>query len=99
MNKLLDKTRAMFAVAALSAMGSGCKAQRGFASVVTTVAVAVMAVLASVFSPAAMAAAIDVDDVVADIGAQLVPVAAIAGAVLLVFVALKAWKWIRKALS
>lgn len=62
-------------------------------------AVALVSMLAAVVSPSVMAAAIDVDDVVTDIGAQLAPVAAIAGAVLLVFVALKAWKWIRRALS
>lgn len=50
-------------------------------------------------SSPAMAAAIDVDDVVTDIGAQLAPIAAIGGAVLLVFVAIKAFKWVRRALS
>jgi len=47
----------------------------------------------------AMAAAIDVEDVVTDIGAQIAPIALIGGAVLLVFVAIKAFKWVRRALS
>lgn len=47
----------------------------------------------------AMAAAVDVADVVTDIGAQLAPIAAIGVAVLGVFVAVKAFKWVRKALS
>lgn len=63
------------------------------------VTVAVAAIAAASFSPAVMAAAVDVEEVVTDIGAQLAPVAAIAAAVLLVFVALKAWKWVRRALS
>lgn len=71
------------------------KTRAGGALVLTMV----LGMVASLFSPAAMAAAIDVEDVVTDIGAQLVPIASIAGAVLLVFVALKAWKWIRRALS
>lgn len=48
---------------------------------------------------ASHAAAIDVADVVTDIGAQAVPVAAIGAAVLLLFVGIKAFKWVRKALS
>lgn len=48
---------------------------------------------------AAQAAAVDVDDVVADIALQAAPVAAIGGAVLLIFVAIKAFKWVRRALS
>ncbi len=45
------------------------------------------------------AAAIDVSDVVTDIGAQVTPVGLIGGAVLLLTVAIKAFKWVRKALS
>lgn len=45
------------------------------------------------------AAAIDVEDIVTDIAAQATPVAAIGAAVLLLFVAIKAFKWVRKALS
>jgi hypothetical protein len=47
----------------------------------------------------ANAAAIDVAAVVTDIGAQVAPITAIGGAVLLVFVAVKAFKWVRRALS
>jgi hypothetical protein len=44
------------------------------------------------------AAAIDVEDVVTDIGAQIVPVGLIGAAVLLLIVAIKAYKWVRRAL-
>lgn len=47
----------------------------------------------------ASAAAIDVTTVTADIAAQAAPVAAIGAAVLLLFVGIKAFKWVRKALS
>lgn len=60
--------------------------------------------LASAVSAALMAlpshaAAIDVTDVTADIAAQAAPVAAIGAAVLLLYVGIKAFKWVRKALS
>ena len=48
---------------------------------------------------AANAAAVDVEDIVTDIGAQLTPIGLIGGAVLLIFVGLKGYKWVRKALS
>ncbi len=48
---------------------------------------------------AANAAAIDVEDVVTDIGAQAAPVALIGSAVLLLTVGIKAFKWVRRALS
>ena len=48
---------------------------------------------------AANAAAIDVTTVTADVAAQAAPVAAIGAAVLLLFVGIKAFKWVRKALS
>ncbi|MGQ0730479.1 major capsid protein [Acidovorax sp.] len=47
----------------------------------------------------ANAAAIDVTAVTADIAAQAAPVAAIGAAVLILFVGIKAFKWVRKALS
>lgn len=47
----------------------------------------------------AMAAAIDVAAVVTDIGAQAVPVGLIGGAVLLIYLAVKAFKWVRAALA
>jgi len=48
---------------------------------------------------AANAAAVDVAAVVTDIGAQIAPITAIGSAVLLVYVAIKAFKWVRRALS
>lgn len=47
----------------------------------------------------AQAAAIDVTSVTGDITANLTPIAAIGAAVLGVFVALKAFYWVRRALS
>jgi hypothetical protein len=46
-----------------------------------------------------MASAVDVDAVVTDIGAQAAPVAAIGAAVLLLLVGIKAFKWVRRAMS
>lgn len=48
---------------------------------------------------ASQAAAIDVAAVVTDIGAQTAPIALIGGAVLLIMVAVKAFRWVRSALS
>lgn len=50
-------------------------------------------------STLSQAAPVDVAAVVTDIGAQLVPIGLIGAAVLLVFVAVKAFKWVRGALS
>jgi len=51
------------------------------------------------FAPlASQAAAITVTGVVTDIGAQVAPVTAIGGAVLLLLVAIKAFKWVRRAM-
>ena len=47
----------------------------------------------------AQAAAIDVTAVVSDIAAQAAPVGLIGAAVLLLVVAIKAFKWVRAALS
>ena len=47
----------------------------------------------------AMAAAIDVTDVVTDIAAQAAPIGLIGGAVLVIYVSVKAFKWVRAALS
>lgn len=55
--------------------------------------------LALLGAAAAQAAAIDVSDVVTDIGAQVTPIIAIGGAVLLVVVSVKAFRWVRSALS
>lgn len=51
------------------------------------------------FFGVANAAAIDVTDVVADIAAQAAPVALIGAAVLILLVGIKAFKWVRKAMS
>ncbi|OGB34917.1 MAG: hypothetical protein A3I16_02440 [Burkholderiales bacterium RIFCSPLOWO2_02_FULL_66_35] len=50
-------------------------------------------------SASSFAAAIDVAAVVTDIGAQAAPVGLIGGAVLLIYLAVKAFKWVRAALS
>jgi Inovirus Coat protein B len=47
----------------------------------------------------ANAAAVDVSSVVTDIGAQAAPVGLIGVAVLLIYGAVKAFKWVRSALS
>ena len=48
---------------------------------------------------ASQAAAIDVASVVTDIGAQAVPVGLVGSAVLLIFLAVKAFHWVRRALA
>lgn len=50
-------------------------------------------------SAASQAAAVDVAAVTADIATQAAPVAAIGAAVLLIAVAVKAFKWVRAAIS
>ena len=47
----------------------------------------------------AQAAAIDVSGVVTDIGAQSVPIGLVGGAVLLIYLAVKAFHWVRRALA
>ena len=64
-----------------------------------TLGVALLAVAASAATVPAMAAAIDVAAVVTDISAQAVPIGLIGGAVLVIFVSVKAFKWVRAALS
>ncbi len=58
------------------------------------VAAGVLAVVGS-----ANAAAVDVTAVTADIALQAAPIAAIGAAVLLIYVGVKAFQWVRKALS
>ena len=70
----------------------------GWAKSKTATVVAIGIAGASALRPA-HAAAINVTDVVADIAAQAAPVAAIGAAVLILFVGIKAFKWVRKALS
>lgn len=48
---------------------------------------------------ASQAAAIDVSAVVTDIAAQATPVGLIGSAVLLIFLAVRAFKWVRAALA
>lgn len=55
--------------------------------------------LATAIATTAHAAAIDVADVVTDIEAQAAPIALIGAAVLILFVGIKAFKWVRRALS
>lgn len=49
--------------------------------------------------PTVQAAAIDVEDITTEIAAQAAPIAAIGAAVLLLVVGIKAFKWVRRALS
>lgn len=58
----------------------------------------VAAAVGSAVATTANAAAVDVADVVADIGAQSGPIGLIGGAVLLIVVAVAAFKWVRSAL-
>ena len=53
----------------------------------------------AVGATASQAAAVDVGAVVTDIGAQSVPIGLIGTAVLLIFLAVKAFHWVRKALA
>lgn len=50
-------------------------------------------------SLAASAAAVDVTALVTDIGAQVASIVLVGGAVLLVMIAVKAFKWVRAAMS
>ena len=59
----------------------------------------VVAIAAAAGTAAANAAAVDVTAVVTDIGAQIAPITAVGGAVLTVYVAVKAFQWVRRALS
>jgi uncharacterized membrane protein len=60
---------------------------------------AILGFFALAFASSSYAAAIDVGPVVTDIGLQLVPIGLIGGAVLLVYLAVKAFKWVRAAMS
>lgn len=53
----------------------------------------------AVGATASQAAAIDVAAIVTDIGAQAAPVALVAGAVLLIHLAVKGFKWVRAAMA
>ena len=54
---------------------------------------------ALVLASQAQAAAVDVSSVVTEIEAQAAPIAAIGAAVLILYVGIKAFKWVRRALS
>lgn len=54
---------------------------------------------ALVLASQANAAAVDVGAVVTDIAAQATPIGLIGAAVLLIYVGVKAFQWVRKALS
>lgn len=62
---------------------------------VSSAAVAALALGLSTFT--LPAAAIDVTDVVAEIDAAVTPIGGIGGAVLLVLVAIAAFRWVRRA--
>jgi hypothetical protein len=53
----------------------------------------------AVGATASQAAAVDVSDLVADIALQAAPIGLVGGAVLLIYIAVKAFKWVRSALS
>ena len=55
--------------------------------------------LGTASASSANAAAVDVTAVVADIGAQAAPIGLIGAAVLLIYVGVKAFQWVRRALS
>lgn len=59
---------------------------------------ALAAIPAVAFATGANAAAIDVGDVVTEIGAQVGPIGLIGSAILLVIVAIAAFGWVRRAL-
>lgn len=61
--------------------------------------VATVAAGAVAFAGPASAAAIDVSGLVTEIGAQAAPIALIGGAVLLIHLAVKAFKWVRSGVN
>ena len=70
-----------------------------FARVLRSNKAATAAALAVVAATNAQAAAIDVTDVVTEIGAQATPISLIGTAVLALYVGIKAFQWVRKALG
>lgn len=78
----------------VGAVGYGMKSAND--SSIKRAAVGVVGMVAAV---ASQAAAIDVTSTVTDIAAQAAPIALIGAAVLAIFVGLKAFKWVRRALS
>lgn len=82
----------------IGAVGYGTKAAND-SGVVRGLVIGAAVMAASTMASAAAGAAVDVTDTVATIGAQLVPVGLIGVAVLGIVVAVKAFKWVRAALS
>ena len=64
-----------------------------------TARIAAIAAAAALAAGGANAAAVDVAAVVTDIGDQAAPIGLIGAAVLLIYVGVKAFQWVRKALS
>jgi hypothetical protein len=64
-----------------------------------TFALVALAAAVAAITPAVHAAAVDVTAVVTDINAQMAPITSLATAVLTVFVGIKAFHWVRRALS
>ena len=56
------------------------------------------AALALAFASTSASAAVDVTDVVTEIGGAAAPIAAIGGAVLTILVGIKVYKWVRRAM-
>jgi len=60
--------------------------------------VAGIAALGALASPMVLAAAVDVSNVVSEIGLQVAPIVAVDGAILMVIVAVKVFNWVRGAI-
>lgn len=73
------------------------KAEKMFKKFAVSKTLAVLVV--SAVSVSAQAAAIDVAALTTDIAAQAAPVAAVGGAILLIFLGIKAFKWVRAAMG
>jgi len=57
-----------------------------------------IAALGALTAPLAQAAAVDVSNVVSEIGLQVAPIVAVGGAILMVIVAVKVFNWVRGAI-
>ena len=72
---------------------------RGFVATAADRAKTAAVVAIATAAGSSQAAAIDVSSVVTDIAAQAAPVGLIGGAVLIIVAAVKAFKWVRAAMS
>lgn len=61
--------------------------------------VATVVALGTAGATSANAAAVDVTSVVSDIGAQMASIVAVGAAVLIIYAGVKAFKWVRAAMS